>query len=166
MHFAMENSFDTARETFDPDDKPKFGVVVIYQDGITGRRGKLFYDKLVHELGTECDFSLDIWNFEVLAVPEIGDLAARAAAQAALVILSFHGRAELPPEIRGWIQRWPKLITYNDPALVALLDEPKTKRAASSTLAYLRSVADRNGVDFFMHTTFSARGHRSVSVAN
>jgi hypothetical protein len=160
----MENSFYTARGTFDPDDKPKFSVVMIYEDGITGRRGKLFYEKLVHELGSECDFSLDIWNFEVLAVPEIGDFAARAAAQAALVILSFHGRAELPSEIRDWIERWPELISYNDPALVALLDEPKTGRGASSTLAYLRSVADRNGIDFFMHTTFSAHGHRSVSV--
>ena len=149
---------------FDPDDKPKFCVVMIYQDGITGRRGKIFYDKLVHELGTECDFRLDIWNFEVLAVPEIGDLAARAAAQAALVILSFHGRAELPPEIREWIQRWPELTSSNDPALVALLDEPKTRRGASSTLAYLRSVADRNGIHFFMHTPFSAHGHRGASV--
>jgi len=162
----MENSFYTARGAFDPDDKPKFSGVMIYEDGFTGRRGKLFYEKLVRELGSECDFSLEIWNFEVLAVPEIGDLAARAAAQAALVILSFHGRAELPPEIRGWIERWPELITYNDPALVALLDGPKARRGASSTLAYLRSVADRNGIDFFMHTTFPAHGHRSASVAN
>ena len=65
----MENSFYTARGMFDSDDKPKFSVVMIYQDAITGRRGKIFYDKLVHELGTECDFSLDIRNFEVLAVP-------------------------------------------------------------------------------------------------
>ena len=165
MHFARENSFYTARGTFDPDDKPKFSVVMIYEDGITGRRGKLFYEKLVHELGSECDFSLEIWSFEVLAVQEIGNLAARAAAQAAVVILSSHGRTELPPEIRDWIERWPELITYNDPALVALLDEPKTRRGASSTLAYLRSVADRNGIDFFMHTTFSARGHHSVSVS-
>jgi hypothetical protein len=162
----MENSVYTqARGTFDPDDKPKFSIVMIYEDGITGRRGKLFYEKLVRELGSECDFSLEIWSFEVLAVPEIGDLAARAAAQAALVILSSHGKAELPPEIRDWIERWPELITYNDPALVALLAEPKTSRGASSTLAYLRSVADRNGIDFFMHTTFSAHGHRSISVS-
>ena len=159
----MENSFYTARGTFDPDDRPKFSVVMIYEDGISGRRGKLFYEKLVHELGSECDFSLDIWNFEVLAVPEIGDFAARVAAQAELVILSSHGKAELPPEIRDWVERWPELITYSDPALVALLDEPKTRRGASSTLAYLRSVADRNGIDFFMHTTFSAHGHRGVS---
>ena len=159
----MQNSLYTqARGTFDPDDKPKFSVVMIYEDAITGRRGKLFYEKLVHELGSECDFSLDIWNFEVLAVPEIGDLAARAAAQAELVILSSHGKAELPPGIRGWIERWPELITYSDPALVALLDEPKTRRGAASTLAYLRSVADRNGIDFFMHTTFSPYGHRGV----
>jgi hypothetical protein len=144
----------------DPDDKPKFNVVMIYEDSISGRRGKLFYEKLVSELGSECDFTLDIWNFEVLAVPQIGDLAARAAAQAELLILSCHG--SIPSEIKDWIERWPGLITHSDPALVALLDEPKTRRGASSTLAYLRSVADRNGIDFFMHTSFSPHRHRSA----
>jgi hypothetical protein len=161
----MENSFYTATGTFEPDDLPKFSVVMIYEDGITGRRGKLFYEKLLHELGAECDFSLDIWNFGVLAVPEIGDLAARAAAQAEAVILSCHGGAELPPEIRDWIGRWPELIRYNDPALIVLLDEPQTRRGESSTSAYLRRLADRNGIDFFIHPTFSAHGHRSVSVS-
>jgi hypothetical protein len=161
----MENSLYTqSTGTFDEDDKPKFSVVMIYEDGITGRRGKLFYEKLVHELGSECDFSLDIWSFEVLTFPEIRDLAVRAAAQAELVILSSHGRAELPPEIRDWIEKWPELVTYSDPALVALLDKPKTKRGGSSTLAYLRSVADRNEIDFFLHTTFSPHGTAVYSV--
>jgi hypothetical protein len=34
-----------------------------------------FYDRVIRELVNECDFSVELWNFQVIAVPEIGDSA-------------------------------------------------------------------------------------------
>ena len=139
--------------TPDLDDKSKFKVTVIYEDGPTGRRAKHFYDKLVHELEDECAFSLQIWSFQVLAIPGVRESAVESAAQADFVILSFHGKAGLPVDIREWIETWSKLIIGKRPALIALVDKSTTRGCTNaSALAYLKSVAKRIKVDFFGHT--------------
>jgi hypothetical protein len=141
----------------DLDDMPRFNVVILYEDGPAGRRAKRFYDKLIHELGGECDFNLELWNFQVLGIPEFGASAMEAAAQADMVILSLHGKAGIPAEIKEWIEALTGQIIDRPPALVALLDRRKAGggRGAASTLAYLSSVAKRTGIDFFAHTVFS-----------
>jgi hypothetical protein len=142
-------------QTTNMDEKPTFNVGIIYEDRAAGRRAKHFYDKLIRELVDECNFSLELWNFQVLAIPEIGNSAAHVAAQADFVILSMHGKAELPAKTRHWIERWSRLIADSKPALVALLDQPETRRdTVASTLGYLRNVADRKGISFYAHTTF------------
>ena len=139
----------------DPDDRPKFNAVIIYEDSAAGKRAKHFYDRVIRKLVDECDFSLKLWNFRVLAVPEIGNSAAKAAAQADFVILSMHRKAQLSVQTRDWIERWSGLITENKSALVALLDQPGMNRGTvASTLNYLRKVADRKGISFYTHTTF------------
>ncbi len=95
------------------DDRPKFNVAIIYEDGAAGKRTKHFYDRVIRELVDECDFSLELWSFQVLAVPEIGNSAAKAAAQADFVILSMHRKAQLSAQTRDWIERWSGLITDN-----------------------------------------------------
>ena len=110
---------------------------------------------MIRELVDECDFSLELWSFQVLAVPEIGNSAAKAAARADFVILSMHRKAQLSVQTRDWIERWSGLITDNKSALVALLDHPGMKRGTvASTLDYLRKVADRKGISFYTHTIF------------
>ena len=110
---------------------------------------------MIRELVNECNFSLKLWNFRVLAIQEIGNSAAHVAAQADFVILSMHGKAELPAQTRRWIERWSRLIADRKPALVALLDQPETRRGTvDSTLGYLRNIADRKGISFYAHTTF------------
>ena len=91
----------------------------------------------------------------MLAVPQIGISAAKAAAQADLVILSMHRKAQLSVQTRDWIERWSGLIADSKSALVALLDQPGMKRGTVvSTLDYLSKVADRKGISFYTHTTF------------
>jgi hypothetical protein len=139
----------------DLDGRPKFDVVIIYEDSAAGKRAKHFYDRVIRELVDECDFSLEVWNFQVLAVPEIGDSAAKAAARADLVILSMHHKAQLSVQTRDWIQRWSGLVTDSKSALVALFDQRGMKPGTvASTLDYLRKVADRKGISFYTHTTF------------
>jgi hypothetical protein len=139
----------------DLDDKSKFNVVVIYEDGPAGRRAKHFYDKLVHELEDECAFSLQLWSFQVLAIPELRESAIQSAAQADFVILSLHGKAGLPVDIREWIETWSKLIIGKGSALIALVDKSTTRGGTNaSALNYLKGVAKRTEVDFFGHTFF------------
>jgi hypothetical protein len=73
-------------------------------------RAKLFYDKLIHELKNECVFSLQLWSFQVLAIPEIRESAADSITQADFVILSLHGKAGLLARIRQWIETWSRQI--------------------------------------------------------
>jgi hypothetical protein len=136
-------------------DRPRFNVVILYQDIEAGKRAKLFYDRVIRELVDECDFSLELWNFQVLAVQEIGNSAAKAAAQADFVIVSMYRKAQLSAQTRDWIEKWSGLIADNKSALVALLDRPVLKRGTvASTLDYLRKVADRKGISFYTHSVF------------
>jgi len=139
--------------TLDRDDEPTFRVVIIYEDGSTGRRAKLFYEKLVHELEDKCVFSLQLWSFQVLAIPEIRKSAADSIAQADFVIFSLHGEAGLPPRLRSWIETWPRQIFDRDPMLIVLVDRSTATGGWNGlTLAYLRGVAQTNRVTFFGHT--------------
>src|ERR1700736_648691 len=141
--------------TLDLDDKSKFKVGVIYEHGPAGRRAKHLVDKLIHELEEECAFSLQLWSFQVLAIPELRESEVESAAQADFVILSLHGKAGLPVDIREWIETWSKLIIGQGPALIALVDKSTTRCGTNaSALAYLKSVAKRTEVDFFGHAFF------------
>jgi hypothetical protein len=144
-----------AYQGFDVDERSKFNVAIIYEDGAAGKRAKHFYDRVIRELVDECDFSLELWSFQVLAVPEIGNSATKAAAEADFVILSMHRKAQLSTQTRDWIERWSGLISDNKSALVALLKQSEIRRGTfASTLDYLRKVADRKGISFYTHTIF------------
>ncbi len=140
----MENSSHTeAKRALDLDDRPTFSVVIIYQDPDTGRRAKCFYDKMTHEVGEECDFSLELWNFEMLAIPEMRDSSAQAAAQADFLVLSFRGNAELPAQTRYWIERWSRLSADGNPALVGFLIDRLKSRSRRKSGWSDRSIARR-----------------------
>jgi hypothetical protein len=110
---------------------------------------------MIRELVDECDCTLELWNFQVLAIPDIGNSAAEGTAQADFVILAMHDKAELLSQTRDWIERWSRLIDHNKPPLVAPLGQPETRRGTvASILDYLRQVADRKGITFYAHTTF------------
>jgi len=125
------------------DDEPTFKVVIIYEDGPTGRRAKLFYDKLVHQLEDECVFSLKLWSFQVLAIPEIRKSAADSIAQADFVIFSLHGEAGLPARMRSWIETWPRQIFDRDPMLIALVDKSMA-RGGRNDLTLVRGLRRRS----------------------
>ena len=137
----------------DPDDKAQFKTVAIYEDGSTGRRAKRFYDKLILEFEDECDFSLQFWSFQVLAIPELRKSAIESAAQADFVILSLHCKAGLPVHIKEWIETWSKLIIGKDLTLIALVEKSTTRDGTNaSALPYLKRLAKRTKVDFFGYT--------------
>ena len=84
---VKSSSASNPNPSFDSGDRPTFHVVIIYEDSTAGTRAKHLYDRVTKELEDECDFSLELWSFEVLGLPEIGNSSAQAAAKADLVIL-------------------------------------------------------------------------------
>src|SRR5271165_1142229 len=141
-----------ANQTLDLVDRPIFNVVIFYEDSAAGKRAKHFYNSVNRKLLDECDFSLELWNFQVLAFPDIGNSAAEAAARADIVIFSMHRKARLSFHTSDWIERWSGLIGDDRSALVALLDQPGMSRGTvASTLDYLRKIADRKGISFYTH---------------
>ena len=107
-------------------DRPTLKAVIIYEDRATGIQAKCFYEDLVYELKRKYDLNLDLWSFQVLSIPKIGDSAAQVAAQADVVLLSLHGNAGLPAKIREWVDTWSRLIVDNKVALVVLADGSQT----------------------------------------
>jgi len=57
-----------AHRPLDLVDRPTFNIVIIYEDSAAGTRAKHFYNRVIRELVDECDFSLELWNFQVLAL--------------------------------------------------------------------------------------------------
>ena len=154
---AMQLSQATyANPAWELNDKPKFNFVIIHEDIATGKIANYFYNNLIHELGDECDFSFELWNFRVLAISTIGNSALQGATQADFVIFSLHGKAGIPAETREWIEAWSRLIADSNAALIVLTtDKPQSRGGkTASTLAYLRSVANRIKIAFISHTAF------------
>jgi hypothetical protein len=148
-------SYGWARRVLDIGEKPTLHVVIIYQNRTAGYRAKDFYERIVSAFDGACHFRLDLWNFQVLAMPQINKTAAKAAAQADLVILSMCRKCQLPPEVKNWMETWPSLITNTNPAVAALVENHESNRGAATwTLSYLRSVADRYGLSLFTHKIF------------
>jgi hypothetical protein len=87
-------SYAWAKRVLDMGDKPTLRVVIIYRNRNAGCRAKHFYEEIV-----SCDFRLGLWSFQVLAMPQIKKTAAKATAQADLVILSMCRKCQLPPEV-------------------------------------------------------------------
>ena len=46
-----------------------FNVVIAYEDFDTGKHARKTYDFLVENLGQRCEFTNQMWKFEVLSVP-------------------------------------------------------------------------------------------------
>jgi len=133
------SSASRAKPPNELNDRPKFNVVIIYEDRAAGRRAKLFYDNLIHDLEDECDFCLDLWNFQVLAISATWDSAVQAAGQADFVILSLHGKAGLPVEIRELIETWSRLIADSNAGLIALVDKPQTRGGSAASARITRT---------------------------
>jgi hypothetical protein len=94
-----------------------------------------------------CCFELD------LAISRIGNSARQAAAKADVVSLSLRSDAELPTEIRVWIETWSELFADNHPALVLLLNQPQTSKTCIVG-DYLQGVTDKVRIDFFAGAAF------------
>ena len=134
--------FDTSTET-----NSQFNVVIAYEDFDTGTHAKKTYDFLVQNLSQECQFSNQMWKFDVLSVPRLREMAAKDALMADIIMVSSHGIGELPLGVKAWVESWVS-EPGNASALVALFDgDPGEDTGAVRD--YLAGVAARGRLEFF-----------------
>jgi hypothetical protein len=128
---------------------PVFSVVVVFEDFSTGERARRAYDFLAANLTHEWQISSQMWKFELLAIPELREMAANDAATANLIIVSSRGDRELPAHVKDWIEMWLGCRGHAV-ALVALFDSPPEQAEhAQPAQTYLARVAKRGRMEFF-----------------
>lgn len=130
----------------DTEGNSPFNVVIAYEDLETGKHGKKTFDLLVEHLSEECSFNNQMWKFDVLSVPKLREMAAKDAADADIIIISTHGKSDLPDDVKAWIEQGlagkPRAI-----ALVALFD--RDDYVNNPARSYLAGMAQRAHIDFF-----------------
>jgi hypothetical protein len=132
---------------------PEFNIVVIYETANPGRHAKRFSDKLLSEIGDDCQCVRSLWSFDVLGITAVRNAAAGAARAADLLIVSTSGESELSPHVEKWLDLWVWLIDDASPALVALFQD-RDGGCVRNIIINLRRLAGERGLEFFPHATF------------
>ena len=127
-------------------ERPTFKVVVAYEDFEAGKNAKRVYDFLTQNLGGDCEFSNQMWKFDVLSIPRLREVATKDAYEADILMISSRGGQGLAEGAAFWIESWLAQGTRAI-ALVALFGgETQETKAIRS---YLAEVARRGGLEFF-----------------
>jgi len=130
--------------------KPRFNVVIVYEDFVTGTRAMTVYDSLARSLANHYEFTNSAWKFEILRQASLKKIAVFDAMEADLVLISVHADSELPEEVRAWIHLWLAQANQANCALGLLLAESNEMigRVAPAH-SYLQEVANQHKLDFF-----------------
>jgi len=128
-------------------------AVILYEGTSTGQRAMITCKRLIRRLGQDFEFETSLWNFDVLCLPVLKQMAAQDAADANLVIIATHGQRVLPREVRFWLKSWLSQKREGIRALVALLASAGGESTGKSYLLdYLQEAAQNANIDFFSHT--------------
>jgi hypothetical protein len=130
---------------------PTIKVVIVYEDFEAGKHAKATYDFLVEHLGHECQFTNQMWKFDVLTIAKLREIAAKDAAFADIIIVACRGD-ELPSDVKGWFELW--LAERSHPiALVGLFNEEAGPEISEAARSYLAEIAQRGRMEFFAKPT-------------
>jgi len=142
---------ETAGETFD-EGPPMLHVHLLYEDTRTGARATKLVERLGEDLRLEADFRLTLSVFDNFREGELRELVATEAEDADILLLSAHGRGELPGTVVSWIHEWLKRESDAPRALVLSFDaEAEGTDWASQFVACLQGSARSASVDVFSH---------------
>ena len=128
---------------------PAISVVVAYEDLEAGKYARGVCASLERNLGEKNCFLSELWKFDLLAVPGFREIAAHDAALADIIFISCHGSADMPAEVKAWVELWLGRQAAAC-ALVALFDRSaESARRLGAIQDYLATVAKRGGMEFF-----------------
>ncbi|MEQ2009406.1 MAG: hypothetical protein ABMA26_21705 [Limisphaerales bacterium] len=126
-----------------------FNVILVYEDQASALRGLSLYQRLVSELGIDCDFNLNVWKFAVLGLARLDEISAEQASDADLVIVCTRDESVPPAHVRSWFQRWVEMKGRNDCALVVLGEAADEWARADKQDGFFHGLARRGGVAVF-----------------
>ncbi len=128
-------------------------VVIACEDSTAAEQACALLDCVGKDCGAGGRLIYRWWNFEVLAINSLRELASYEAAAADLIIIAAHESGKLAPGIRDWITRWLELRKGRGGALVALLaSTPEVTGAPKVVFSKLKASAARGHLDFFAAT--------------
>lgn len=163
----MQNSPSVPRtNSFGPESKPIFRLVLIYEDMASGKRAMRTCQALIDKIGEEFEFRNSLWSFDVLQLSKTQSEAAHEAAAADMIMIAARGTEPLPEFVSRWIENWAGQKRSRRGALVALIETGEHfVRGTSPVHSYLRGIAENAPLDFFCQETSSspARSFRSSS---
>jgi len=125
-------------------------VVVAYDDVCSGIEAKDLCDRLGQQLESSIELKLDFWSFASLQFAELAPMAAEEAIQAHLLIISVHGKRDLDPTVKTWLNHWSRRTQPRGRAIVAQFRGIlKMDRELSPAYGFLKHTAECGGVEFF-----------------
>jgi hypothetical protein len=136
----------------DPRSRPPMQVMLVYEDLSTGLRARQAFERCVNQLAIEVDFDWSLWSFSLLEQSEIFEQTLNEAVKADIVFLSAHGKGNLPPAVKSWLDRWLGQKSGEPAALAISFDPEMPSDLAEAQLAELVHAAARtSGVEVFLH---------------
>jgi hypothetical protein len=134
-----------------------FRVVIVCEDDRAESRAHQLVARLKHRHGDSMELVQGVWRFESLAASEvICRFAAMETRRADMVILAMDGSKLLPEAVqRLMVGSLERAIdeAFRARALVVLFEHPAERPEAASLRDYLRDLASRGGMDFFLHSS-------------
>jgi len=147
--FWSDNEFMSA--IFDDRDSARNEVqltldaVLIYEDLRTGLRAKEVFECAVSRLPGAPHFNLVIWRFDGLSDASLREMAPSEAPAAVIVLVSGHGRRDLPKVVTLWLKQWLKRKSEEPRALiVSLADTSRDSASATQMISRLQTGARAN----------------------
>jgi hypothetical protein len=129
---------------------PALDVFILYEDLPTGLRAKQSLDLLPNRLLAGAPVSTHLWKIALLADALLAGQAVLEAAAASVIILSVHGRGELPEIVRTWLRGWLARKEQRPYALGVLLDAEQAGQGSENPVVqYVQQVAEAGGADLF-----------------
>jgi hypothetical protein len=133
-------------------------AALIYEDLRTGLRAKDVLECAARRLPRAPNINLAIWRFDVLREVGLSETDLNKASAAVIVLVSAHGRRDLPEVVSDWLQQWLKRKSEEPRALIVSLDDiTRESDSAAQMISWLQTEARARNVAVFPHFGDTAR---------
>jgi len=135
-------------EPFDP--AIDMRVLIVCENSTAAAHACAMLQRIGHNCGLDGRFVYQSWNFDVLSIASLQELAGHEAAEADIIIIAVQAVKNLPRNLTEWMTGWIERRQDSGGALVALLGSgSEDKEAAQGFFFQLRELAVMGRMNFF-----------------
>jgi hypothetical protein len=117
-------------------------IVIVYEDAQAWLSVKAALKEALGDQWESLKYKTAEWKFSLLEYPGLLRQAVEDAATADMIVVSTHGKFDLPEGVKKWIAQWLEQKTTSGGALLGVLDAAwKGQPAARTIFAYLMNAA-------------------------